>query len=355
MAANQFTVFTEGDALYGDMLGSIRNARQSIVMETYIFAPDEVGLRFIDALIERANAGVKVRLHLDTFGSAELLIGSQDSRLSEAGVELKWFNALWYLPHRFNRRNHRKLLVVDDETAWLGGFNIHRENSLQVYGEGRWRDTQVRIDGPLAGLAREYFDKLWRGRRRWKPVFNPEAESTLVSNHNWFQRHRLRRLLAHQFHKARERVLLCTPYFMPDNFTRRHMVMAAKRGVRVQLLLPAVSDRPVVQWVARAAYASLMWNGVKIFEYEPRVLHAKIIIIDDTWCTVGSANIDYRSFFINYELNLVSIRKDLIDQLEKNYKDDLSMSREIMPANRQRHSWIQYFYQLIGWVGQRIL
>ena len=356
MPANQFTVFTEGDELYDDMLAGIRNAKHSIALECYIFNPDETGVQFIDALIERARAGVRVQLHLDTFGSAELLIGHQDDRLREAGVELKWFNTLhWYQPHRFNRRNHRKLLIKDNDVVWLGGFNIHNENSLKVFGECRWRDTQVRITGQLVEEARVYFDKLWEGHRHWKPHFDAEAESTLISNHNWIERHRLRRLLSHRFHKAREKISLCTPYFMPDNFTQRHMILTAKRGVEVRLLLPAISDRPVAQWVARAAYASLIAAGIRIFEYQPRVLHAKVTIIDDDWCTVGSANLDYRSFFVNFEMNLVSLRTDLIRVLDKNYSDDLAQSREILTAKLPQSGWIQKLIQSIGWVCRRIM
>ncbi len=356
MTQNRFTIFTEGDDLYEDMITVICRAASSILLECYIFEADEVGKRFINALIERAGAGVNVRLHLDAFGSLYLGRSDEIERLKQAGVELKWFNPWrWYAPLKFNRRNHRKLLVVDDHTAWLGGFNIHRENSKEAFGDGRWRDTQVRIDGPLAHQAKIYFDRLWQGRRRWAPVSGVYAESALVSNHNWFQRHQLRRLLALKFHKAQHRIWLCTPYFMPDRFLQRRMVKAARRGIDVRLLLPYKTDRPMTQWAARAAYTSLMAAGIRIFEYQPRILHAKIMIIDDDWCSVGTTNLDYRSFFTNYEINLVSSRRDLVDRLQQDFRNDLATSRGIEGGEWTRRHWLRKFYYSVGWLCRRFL
>lgn len=356
MTENHFTVFTEGDELYEDMLDGIRNATSSVLLECYIFEPDTVGLKFIETLIEQAHAGIIVRLHLDTFGSLSLGLDDASERMAAAGIELKWFNPWrWGAPRRFNRRNHRKLLIVDGNTTWLGGFNIHEENSHQHFGEERWRDTHIRIDGPLARQAEIYFNRLWEGRRRWRPGFDIYADTVLVSNHNWIQRHQLRRLLVVKFHKAQNCVWLCTPYFMPDRFLQRRMVRAARRGIDVRLLLPYKSDRPVTQWIARAAYASLTASGIRIFEYQPRVLHSKVMIIDDNWCSVGTANLDYRSFFINYEINLVSNREDLVGRLKQDFRNDLAQSREITPGQQMNREWAQKIYRFIGWLCRRIL
>lgn len=356
MPRNKITVFTEGDTLYEDMLTSIAAAQASIVMESYIFEPDEIGLLFIDALIERARAGVDVRLHMDAFGSHGLADSPHAQAMIDAGVALRWFNPLrWLRFIRFNQRNHRKLLVIDGRTVWLGGFNIHRENSLREFGQQRWLDIQIRVDGPLAGEAQLYFDRLWKGQRDWSPTFNRETEGSLVSNHNLLQRHQLRRMLAMQFYKAKKQIWLCTPYFMPDHFLQQQMVKAARRGIDVRLLLPYKTDRPVTQWVARATYTSLIACGVRIYEFEPRFIHAKMMIIDNDWCTVGSANLDYRSFFVNYEINMVSTRIDLIAQLQQIYSGDLAQSREIDPQKWAQRAWQQRIYQVIGSVLRRIL
>ena len=353
---NRFTVFTEGDELYADMLAAIHAARGSIDLECYIFDPDVIGMRFIDALIARARDGVQVRLHLDAFGSISLAFSHVETRLHEAGVELKWFNPWrWYAPLRFNRRNHRKLLVVDGDTAWLGGFNIHVDNSLQEFGQGRWRDTQVRIEGPLGAEAQEYFNYLWEGRRRWRPGIKDKADSFLVSNHNILQRHRFRRLLLNQFRSAQRSICLSTPYFMPDRLTQKAMARAARRGIEVKLLVPFKTDRPMTQLAARAAYGMLLDAGVRIFEYQPRILHAKTAIFDDEECTVGTANLDYRSFFVNFELNLVSFDRGLVQRLAEDFRRDLQESEEVTPTRWAERGLLRRVGELIGWLARKIL
>jgi len=353
---NRFRVFNEGDELYEDMICSIQTARSCIALESYIFEPDITGTRFVEALLRSSATGVRVQVHLDAFGSMGLALSPLADRLRGAGVDLKWYNPLrWYKPLHFNRRNHRKLMIVDNRSVWLGGFNIHDENSLTVTGSGRWHDTHIRIDGPLASQARLYFDRLWQGNRDWSPGVYSDTDSTLVSNHNWLQRHQLRRMLAMRFHQARHRIWLCTPYFMPDHFLQRQMTRAARRGIDVRLLLPYESDRPLTQIVARAAYASLMAAGIRIFEFEPRFLHAKIIVIDDNWSTLGSSNLDYRSFFVNYEINLVSSRPDLALQLGENLAADMERSIQITPQDIAGQPWKWWLLRQAGSLLRRIL
>lgn len=351
-----FTVFTEGDDLYDDMIQGILAADHSIAMECYIFEPDAIGMRFIEALRQQAMAGVRVQLHLDAFGSSVLAQSTECVRMIDAGIKLKWFNPLrWFKPLHFNRRNHRKLLVIDDRSVWLGGFNIHKENSQKDFGPDRWRDTHVRIDGAIAGQARIYFDRLWQGRRDWSPAYDQQADSMLISNQNWLQRHHLRRMLALRFYQAKKQIWMCTPYFMPDRFLQRQMLKAARRGIDVRLLLPYKTDHPVTQLVARSAYASLMESGIRIYEYQPRFMHAKTIVIDNDWCTVGSTNLDDRSFFVNYEINLVSLRTALVNQLQQNIIADINKSRQINPVQWARQGWQRWLYLRLGSLLRRIL
>lgn len=354
--ADTFAVFTDGDDLYEDMLWHIRKARNSVRLESYIFENDTIGSEFVEACCERARAGVRVRLHLDALGSLALSISDAPDRLRAAGVELRWFNpARLFRLFKLNRRNHRKLLVVDDSVAWLGGFNIHDESSRRYKGEECWRDTQVRMEGPLAVVAGDFFDHLWEGNRRWRAPFDMDSRAFLVSNHNLRQQHRLRRLLKHRMRKAGKRIWLTTPYFMPDSATQQAMARAARRGVDVRLLVPFKTDRPVTRWAARAAYTHLLTAGVRIFEFQPRLLHAKTAIIDDGWCTVGTANIDYRSFYVNFELNLISRRSDLADILSRNFLDDVKLSKEVTGAEWQRRSIASRFPELVGWVARKFL
>jgi len=353
---DEFAVFTDGDELYADMLWHIRNARNSVRLESYIFENDAIGSEFIEACCERAQAGVDVRLHLDALGSLALSISDAPDRLQAAGVQLRWFNpARLFRLFKLNRRNHRKLLVIDERIAWLGGFNIHDESSRRYSGTECWRDTQVRIEGPLARVAADFFDHLWQGRRSWRAAFDTDGDAFLVSNHNLRQQHRLRRLLKHRMRNAEKRIWLTTPYFMPDHGTQQAMARAARRGVDVRLLVPFKTDRPVTQWAARAAYSQLLNAGVRIYEFRPRLLHAKTAIVDDSWCTVGTANIDYRSFYVNFELNLISDRDDLAEILSRNFTDDLRVSREVTGEAWRRRSLTARFPEIIGWVARKFL
>lgn len=353
---NLYAVFTEGDELYDDMLWHIQHAQQSIKLECYIFGDDDIGNSFIDALAERAAFGVNVQVHLDTVGSFGFAFSDGPNRLRAAGVELKWFNPpAWLRLLRINRRNHRKLLVVDETTCWLGGFNIHNECSRRHFGEERWRDTQVRIKGPLAADAAAFFDQLWHGERRWRVQSDPQRSSYLVSNHNWWQRHRFRHILQRHCRSAKKYVWLTTPYFMPDLRTARLLERTAERGIDVRLLVPFKTDRPVTQWAARAAYASLLASGVRIYEYQPRLVHNKTAVIDGEWSTVGTANLDYRSFYVNFEMNLISRDTYLAAELKHNFMDDLVESREVLPDEWSRRGWVRRLGEMIGWAARRYL
>lgn len=354
--ADRFDLFTEGDALYGAMLAAIAGARSTVRLESYIFADDEIGREFANALEARAQAGVDVRLHTDAAGS--LFRGSRRMRrrMRESGVRVHRFHRWsWREPWRYNRRNHRKLLVVDGAEAYLGGFNIHRESSAAAYGQKRWRDTHVRVCGPLAEQAAGLFDAFWRGDRRWLPAEKRPASSVLLPNHTRSCRHRLRCLFDQMFGAATKGIELTTPYFVPDRRTQHRLIEAARRGVEVRLLVPAKSDVPLARWAARASYAALLHGGVRIFEYHPRMLHAKTAVVDGAWATLGTANLDYRSFFLNYELNLVSRNPDLCGRLRAQFDEDLAQSREIAAVSWPQRPSVERLSEAVGWAARRWL
>lgn len=352
---NSFELFTEGDELYQSMLASIASAEQSVDLESYIFADDEVGRQFAEALAERARSGIQVRVHLDAAGSLFLVSRRLKSYLRRQGVALRLFHRWsWRRPWRYNRRDHRKLLVVDHRRAYLGGFNIHRENSYTLYGEGRWRDTHVAMQGSLAEQAGQLFDAFWRGERRWLPD-SALSDSTLVHNHTRTCRHRLRCIYSDVFTTVRHHIYLTTPYFVPDRHTQQGLKVAARRGVDVRLLVPGKSDVKLTQWAARAAYAELLAAGVHIYEYQPRVLHAKTVVADGEWAMLGTANLDYRSLFLNYELNLVTRDPDLSAKLEQQFLEDLKESVRIQPIGWEKRGWSARLSEAVGWLGRRWL
>lgn len=351
-----FRLFTEGDDLYAAMLAAIVGARQEIFLESYIFAPDEVGWRFAERLVERARTGVLVRVHLDAAGS--FFRGSEQlgAFLRDGGVELRWFHHWqWSRPLRYNQRNHRKLLVVDAEQTFLGGFNIHRESSRIHFGKQRWRDTHVAVTGPLAEQARTAFRALWRDHD-WSPdVTQGPSSAVIIPNRSSRCRHQLRCIFSMMFASARERIDVTTPYFVPDEWTQRALVRAASRGVAVRLLVPYRSDIAPIRWIARRIFTRIQCQGVRVFGYQPRLLHAKTITVDGDWTSIGTANLDYRSLFVNHELNLCARNSALATSLEAQFEADLVSSEEFAVADWPRGSVGSRLMAPAAWAARRWL
>jgi cardiolipin synthase len=353
-SADWYTLFFEGDDLYDAMLVDLAQARTTVRLESYIFADDEVGARFIEALCKLANAGVQATLRLDAAGSMGGLHARSIALLNDAGVRLEWSRAWsWRNPGIFHLRNHRKLLVVDEDIAYLGGFNIHRDSSRRAVGDARWRDTHVRVAGALVQDAIAAFELpqgphgTWK-RGRGSPAF-------LLPNRTAKCRHRLRCAYLEGLGTARTRAWLTTPYFVPDRRSRRLLALLAKRGVDVRLLLPGRSDVPIAQWAGHALYAPMLAAGVRIFEYGGRVLHAKSALADEAWATVGTANFDYRSFFVNDEINLVTDDAAFVNALALQFERDLTDSVEISEAAWRRRRLTAPVAEAIGWWARRWL
>jgi cardiolipin synthase len=338
------------------MLHSIHTAQHSIQLESYIFAYDEIGEAFISALTERAAADVNVRVHLDAAGSMFVRAGHHFQQLRKNSVQLHWFHRWsWRKPFKYNRRNHRKLLVVDNRIAFIGGFNIHSESSKRIIGEQRWRDTHLQLSGKLAAHASKLFSHFWQGDHRWLPPTVTDADSQLIPNSTRHCRYQLRCMLEAMFASAQKSIYLTTPYFVPDRHTQRLLQTAAENGIDVRLLVPRKNDIKLARWAAHAAYDELLSSGVQIYEYLPRMLHSKTIIVDGNYATLGTANLDYRSFFINYELNIFTRDTTICEQLQNLFYTDLTVSEKIHTKKWKRRFWAGRILELIGWLARRWL
>lgn len=354
-------LFTEGDDLYEAMLAAIGHAQRSIWLESFIFAGDEVGRQFARALSAKACEGVDVRFHFDSRGAATGYSWEIFRQMVSAGVKLKWYHPWsWRHPALYFKRNHRKLLIIDDQELFLGGFNIRVENSCRLYGEGRKRDTHVSVRGALALRAAALFDQMWDDPDKPYADFATEEASVfdplLVTNFACLGWKRIACLYAGLIENSVRQVYITTPYFCSGSIVARAARQAARRGVEVRLLVPRYSDPPFVGWLTRSGYTSLMADGIRIYEYvAPRKLHAKTAVIDDEWCIVGSPNLDHLSLLVNHELMLVARDSRLGSALTEQFYRDLSDTSEVDSSAWTRRGWAERGLEALGWTARKIL
>jgi cardiolipin synthase len=345
------------------MISAIEEAQRSIRLEVFIFAADEVGWRFARALSAKANAGVEVRFHFDSRGAATGYSPDIFREMVDAGVKLKWYRPWsWRHPSRYFQRNHRKLLVVDEEELFLGGFNIRRENSRALYGEGRQRDTHVSIRGELAQHAAALFDQMWDDPEH--PYADAASEKASffdplpAPNFACLGWRRIACLYAGLIQNSVRYVYITTPYFCPGSIVARAARQAARRGVDVRLLVPRYSDPAFVGWLTRSGYSSLITDGVRIYEYLPLPrgkLHAKTAVIDDEWCVVGSPNLDHLSLLVNHELVLIARDRVLAESLRDQYLTDLADASEVQQSQWAHRGWAERGLEALGWTARKML
>jgi len=339
LAGNQVDVFDTGNAAFAAMQAAAAAAREEILLESYIFKDDEVGSRFLEIAAAAARRGVMVRVLADAAGS-QATHRSFWGRMEEAGIEVRLFDLLqprlwWLQPFR----DHRKLLVVDRRIAFTGGMNIGEEyRSSHPMAGGGWRDTHIRVEGPTAWEMAVLFCETWRragGRAmRFEPLFHADrvdvgAQVLLLDSRPGRGHRESAAVLAAIAGAARQRLWITNPYFAPGRLGLRVVGEASRRGVDVRLLLPGVADVPVLQRAARGYYGDLLESGVRIFEYQGAVLHAKSLVADGHVSVVGSTNLDFRSFLFNAECNLVVLDARCAERVEEIFRHDLARSREV--------------------------
>jgi cardiolipin synthase A/B len=343
------------DEAYRQMLAALATARTSVRLEIYIFKPGEPGDLFRDALVAAALRRVKVRVLLDGFGSNELPPDYWRA-LEEAGGAAGVFNPLAL--DRLVIRNHRKLLVVDDETAFVGGFNIAPEYVGDGVTRG-WRDLGIVLSGTVVRCLAASFDAMWAYREflhphgirlrqsRLRRRLRDSGSADVMATGPGIGRNGFRLALRQALQSARD-VRIVSSYFLPGFRLRRALQRVARHGGRVQLILAGKSDVSLAQAAGRALYRPLLRAGVEIFEYQPQILHAKLAIVDDT-VFVGSANLDARSLGINYELMVRIADPALAEQGRALFAADQAHSRPItLAAWQQSQTWATRWHGIVA-------
>ena len=338
MDGNRVRAFFRGPETFAAMRAAIDTAREYVLVESYIFKDDATGHSLLEALARAVGRGVKARVLADAFGSITTRRAFWNEMRGQ-GIEVRLFNPLF--PHLLLQpfRDHRKILVVDDRTAFTGGMNIGDEygSSLSAHG-GPWRDTHVQVDGPAAWGMAIVFTEAWNAAGGSPVELQPLAPETdgvpiLVLDTRPFRgTNEIVSVLASIVAAARRRLWITNAYFAPRFRAVRFLGEAVRRGVDVRLLLPGRSDVPLVRHAGHGYYGALLERGVRIFEYQPAVLHAKSLVADDFVTVVGSTNLDFRSFHFNAECNLVMLDEGTGNTFSRAFEEDLKESVEITPA-----------------------
>ena len=346
---NRAELLVDGPATYAAMQVAIAGAKSHIFLETYIFADDEVGQKFAQTLMKKAAEGVEVRIIYDSIGS----IGSKNDffrKMEDSGIRLIEFNRLNPLaggnPLKANTRDHRKLLTVDGRVAFTGGLNYSSTYSsssprhpTQIDLSDGWRDTHVAILGPAVEGFERIFEQQWLsqdGTENELEKITPETGrqgdelvAVMQSQGGDGRESAIYRAYLEAIDRAEDRIWITQAYFAPDKQFITSLQQAAIRGVDVRVLVPGFTDSSLVLNASRSRYGKLLKHGVKIYENTSSVLHAKTAVIDSSWSTVGSSNLDYRSFLHNDEINAIIFGKDFALQMERQFKADIKNSRAV--------------------------
>jgi cardiolipin synthase len=340
---NLVDVLVNGDQIFPAMLEAIGEAQRTIDLLTFVYWRGGIGTRFAEALSDKAGSGVRVRVLLDAWGASSIdpdLV----SEMEDAGVRVRWFRPLRRLqPTKVNHRTHRKVMIVDEATGFTGGVGIADEWCGDARSEDEWRDTHFRLRGPAVDGLRAAFLDNWLETD--PEVFDasidrfpdqPQPGRAVIqcvrgaSEVGWSD---ISTLLLALLQLAKDRIRITTAYFVPDDELIECLNAASARGVIVEILLPGPhGDKRFVQLAGQAVYERLLEHGVRVWHYQPTMLHAKIMTVDGLVANVGSANFNARSTELDEEINLVALDPDLVRLLDRQFDVDLERSEEIQPG-----------------------
>ncbi|MEX0676896.1 MAG: phospholipase D-like domain-containing protein [Pirellulales bacterium] len=374
VAGHEMRLFAESPPLIDAMLADIRAAGSRVWMESYIFADDTAGRAVADALAERAQAGLDVRLMVDGFGSFSLPAALLN-RLRDAGVQVHVFHSLGHvlraprILQALNQRNHRKLLVVDDGIAYFGGMNVVDQGGLRTAADARrrglptsagWRDVHARMVGPRQAEIAALMERLWKRVHhqprekppRWSvPDFAhaPREALYFFDSRPTFTDRRPHRVLVPLIQQARREITVLMAYFIPRGRVLRELVKARRRGVRVRVIVPEASDVKLVGWATRHFYEHLLKRGIRIYERRDRMLHGKAMEIDGRFSVIGSCNLDVRSLRINLEFFAVIHSPQLALALGRICQEEIEASRRVDAGYCRRRSFWQRQLHRLAW------
>ena len=359
VGGNTVQLLLNGDQIFPALLAGIRTARTSITYAQYFFEEGLVGDDVIEAFAERCRAGVPAHILLDGVGTLNMP-ARYSQTLRRAGCDVRTFRAVrpWAL-RRANSRNHRRILVVDGRVGFTGGSGV----SPKWMGDGRtadhWRDTDIRVEGPAVEWMQAAFIENWReaaGQALGGEAYFPrphgargEVAVQVVRSSPEGGSSAMYNTLLIALNAARRSIRITNPYFLLDDAMTRAILDRVRRGVAVEVLVPRVIDHAVVRQASRATWGPLLEAGVRIYEYRPALLHAKTMVIDGRWATVGSTNLDPRSFALSQEMNVVLYDRRVAAALEAVFAADRAHATEIDHAAWKSRGLLERLFELLAW------
>lgn len=343
---NRIITLINGDASFSAMLDGIRSARKTVNFEAYVYWKSKIADRFAQVLAERARAGVKVHMLLDAVGASKI-DPANIKRMTDAGVDVRFYHPFrWYDPQsyaRLDHRTHRKLLIIDGKLGFTGGIGIADEWTGDGPRTGTWRDTNYQVTGPVVAELQSAFAENWILTTQvvltgddYFPSLVPTGEqlAQVCKSTDREGSENMELIMLLSIDAAAHDLRLESPYFVPDALTRKALIRAKKRGVHVQIIVPGKKiDEQIVRRASRATWGGLLSAGIEIYEYQPVMIHSKLLVVDDRWVSAGSANIDNRSFRINDEANLNVLDQKFAESQIRMFEDDKSHAKQITYEN----------------------
>lgn len=356
---NKVTLLADGQATYAAMFKALENAKDHVNLESYIIEDDETGRKFADLLLQKQAAGVQVNLIYDSVGSMNTP-AAFFQRLRDGGIRVVEFNPVNPLENRgewrLTHRDHRKILLADGKVAIIGGINISKVYSSLPFKRKQngpasihWRDTDIRIEGPAVAELQKLFLDTWQkqkgpqlAERNWFPELK-EAGNALVRviSSTPGETNRIPFIVYVSAITFAERSIHLThSYFMPDDQILQALTDAAERGVDIKIILPGISDSKLAVYLQRQHYSALLKAGVKLYEHNSSLLHAKTAVVDEVWSTVGSTNLDFLSLLNNDEVNAVILNREFAVEMERMFARDLADSKQILRDEWENRPWL---------------
>ena len=344
LGGNAVRLLKDGDEAFAEILKVLRLAKEYILLEFYAVSDDAVGRMFRELLLKKVKEGVRVYLIYDAVGS---ILTDRDffAAMAGGGIKVGEFRpvVLWKPYWNWIKRDHRKIVCVDGETALVGGFNISVYDAPVSLGGRGWKDSQVRVEGPVVGEVEKLFWESWAASAV-SPDSVPVIKSSnsvpagniyasVVSASGMRNSRSIRRSYSYAIDRAKRYIYITNAYFLPDRFVYRRLIRAVRRGVDVRIIGPYKTDHPYIRWATWSTYPHMIKNGIRLYEWKGEILHSKTAVIDGIWSSVGSHNLDHRSLHYNLEVNINIYDRDFGSEMARFFRDDLKNSKPVTLAD----------------------